>query len=339
MNDLLQDRIPELLRSNESFVLATVVRRQAPSSGKPGDRAVIRSNGELIGWIGGGCVRGIVIREALKAITDGKCSLIRIGKQFTGTSGHAQEDVREFHMTCQSEGMVELFIEPVLPKPHLVVIGQTAIARSLVRIAKASGYRVTGVAAGADLKTFDKPDELITRFDLSQVQTTDQTAIVVATQGDQDEKALAEALRKKCHYRGFIASRKKMLSVQEYLFAEGFTKAHVSTITCPAGIDVQAKLPDDVALSILAELVQCRNNPLPAWVHAPEAEVTVQEANGRYYVNPVCGVPVDIHNPRHVIEHKGEKVYFCCDGCTEKFQTDPDKFIQARASGLAPEGM
>ena len=339
MNELFLTRIPELIQTNEPFAMATVVRREPPSSGKPGDRAIVRANGELNGWIGGGCVRGIVIRESLKSIAGGKPVLIRIGKQLTGTHVSAHGEVREFHMTCQSEGMVELFIEPVLPKPHLVVIGQTAIAKSLVRLAKASGYRVTGVAQDADLKTFDKVDELITRMDLSQVRTDQHTAVVVATQGEQDEKALAQALQKKCSYRGFVASRKKMASVQEYLFAEGFTPEHVATITCPAGIDIQAKLPDDVAISILAELVQRRNSPLPEWAITEATVPVTQESSALIYINPVCGVPVDTRNAKHIIEYNGEKVYFCCDGCTDKFRNDPEKFINARAAGLPPEGM
>lgn len=315
-------------KKNEPFAMAIVVRREAPSSGKVGDKALINRFGDIIGWVGGGCVKGILVKEAEDAMRSGAARLVRIGKSLQDSK---QMGIMEYKMTCQSEGTLEIFVEPVMPKPHLLVIGKSAIAKSLVKLAYASGYKVTGVAEGADLTTFEKLDELITHLDLSNVATTHATCIVVATQGEGDEKALASALTKSRAYLGFVASRKKMASVSVYLSDAGFSKQDVASITSPAGIDINAKRPEDVAISILAQLVQVRqNNEGTAFTGFENKPNAVGGPSPVYYINPVCGIPVDIHNPKHIIEYQGEKVYFCCDGCKVKFEAEPKKYIKAK---------
>jgi len=330
------ETVQELKKKNEPFALAVVVRRDAPSSGKVGDKALIRRSGQLEGWIGGGCVSGIVLKEALDAIRSGKARLVRIGKHLVDSQ--IQEGVMEYKMTCQSEGTVEVFIEPVLPQPHLVVIGKSEIAKSLVRIAMATGYRITGVGQDANLKTYDKVDELITHYDLSGMKTSPASFIVIATQGENDEKALLESLKKDCSYIGFVASRKKMAAMSSYLIDAGVDPQKVERIHSPAGIDINAKLPDEVAISILAQIIQVKNS-LDVVVSFDQPGTTGGETAPSFYINPVCGIPIDMNNPKHIIDYKGEKVYFCCDGCKVKFEKDPEKYIQARAMGLAPEGM
>lgn len=316
----------ELKKQNEPFAMAIVVRREAPSSGKVGDKAVINKFGEILGWVGGGCVKGIIIKEAEDAMKSGKARLVRIGKSIEPSK---QIDVMEYKMTCQSEGTIEVFIEPVLPVPHLVVIGKTAIARSLTKLAGALGYRITGVAQDANLQTFEKVDELITQINLASVKTTPASFIVVATQGEHDEKALEEALKKESAYLGFVASKKKMASMANYLADAGFDKAAIDVIKSPVGIDINAKSPDEVAISILAEMIQIHNNS-PVMLSFEKFDESKAETgmSPKYYINPVCGVPVDMHNPKHVIEYQGEIVYFCCDGCKVKFEEDPGKYIK-----------
>jgi xanthine dehydrogenase accessory factor len=337
MLDIYVSKIEELKKKNEPFAMATVVRRVAPSSGKPGDKAVINRVGEMFGWVGGGCVKGILLKEAEDAMKSGKPRLVRIGKelenQFLG-------EVKEYKMTCQSEGMVEVFVEPEVPQPHLVVMGKSMIAKSLVRLAKAAGYRVTGVAQDANLQTFDKVDELITQLKLDNVNTTPASCIVVATQGEMDEKALIEALRKDVGYIGFVASRKKIQSLASYLVDSGYDAKKVATLHSPAGIDIQAKQPEEVAISILAEMIQLRNTGnLPQAFEGYVAQTDVPMDAPKWYINPVCGVPVDMNHPKHVVEYNNEKIYFCCDGCKVKFDKDPGKYIKMRELGLQPEGM
>ncbi len=313
-------------KNNLPFALAMVVRREAPSSGKVGDKAVINNHGEIIGWVGGGCVKGILIKEAEDALRTGKARLVKIGKSISPLN---QEGVMEYKMTCQSEGTVEVFIEPVLPQLHLIVIGKSAIAKALVQLGVSLGYRITGVAHDANLQTFEKVDELITQVNLTNIKTTAASFIVVATQGEGDETALQEALKKDFAYLGFVASKKKMVSIKKYLQDSGMEENKINSITSPAGIDINAKQPEEVAISILAQMIQVQNGS--DFSNTFKYFDKVKEDGSKapdYYINPVCGVPVDKNNPKHVVAYKNEKIYFCCDGCKVKFDAEPEKYMK-----------
>ena len=312
-------------KKNEPFATAVVVWREAPSSGKVGDKAVINKSGEIFGWVGGGCVKGILIKEAEDAMKSGKPRLVKIGKSILSSK---QEGVMEYQMTCLSDGSVEIFIEPVMPTPHLVVIGKSAIAKALVKLGGAAGYRITGVAQDANLQTFDKVDELITQISLANVKTTHGSFIVVATQGEQDERALEESLKKESAYLGFVASKKKMATLAGYLADAGFDKTLIDGIRSPAGIDIKARSPEEVAISILAEIIKVQNSSDASASFEKFGKLNDETAIPlKYYVNPVCGVPVDMNNPKHIIEYNGDKIYFCCDGCKVKFEADPEKYM------------
>ncbi len=323
------DKLEELRKKNEPFVTATVVRREVPSSGKSGDKAIIDKFGKMTGWIGGGCVKGIILKEADDAIKSGRSRLVKVGKSLSTLK---QEGVVDYKMTCMSEGTVEVFIEPVLPSPHLVVIGKTAIAKALVKIAKTAGFRITVVAADITPQTFEKVDELITQMNVEHVKLTSSSSIVVCTQGDQDEEALQQALQKNCAYIGFVASRKKKTGVFDYLIQQGMDQKKLDTVHSPAGIDISAKRPEEVAISIMAEIIQVHNNKPQLAESFIDAAVDAVAANEpgikpSYYINPVCGVPVDKNSPKHIIEYQGEKVYFCCDGCRVKFEAEPARYM------------
>jgi xanthine dehydrogenase accessory factor len=318
-------KIEELRQKNEVFATATVVRREVPSSGRSGDKAVIDRRGAISGWVGGGCVQTIILKEADEAMRTGKARLVKVGRgeERGQQPPHTSQDgVVEYKMTCLSEGAVDIFIEPVLPAPHLVVVGKSAIARALVRIGKSAGYRVSAVAPDVRPDTFDHPDELITQLDLEQVRTNASSSfIVVCTQGEQDERALEQALGVKSAYVGFVASRKKKATLFDYLEQSGIARQQLAAVKCPAGININAKTPEEVAVSILAEIIQVQHE-LPI-----EANLAVSDGSRpKYYINPVCGMPVDVNNPKHVIEYKGELIYFCCDGCKMKFEVAPERY-------------
>ncbi|MGZ8559822.1 MAG: XdhC family protein [Chitinophagaceae bacterium] len=320
------DKLAELRKRNEAFVTATVVRREVPSSGKSGDKAIVDKYGVITGWIGGGCVKGIILKESDDALRSGRSRLVKVGPSLTAEK---QDGVVDYKMTCMSEGTIEVFIEPVLPSPHLIVMGKTAIAKALVKMAKAAGYKVTAVAAGTTLTTFDKVDELITQMKLEQVKISSASSIVVCTQGEQDEEALQEALKKECAYIGFVASRKKKAGVFENMQQMGIDKSKLEVIKSPAGIDITAKKPEEVAISILAEIIQVQNNrPINSEGFIEQTEISHElSAKPSYYINPVCGVPVDRNSPKYIIEYNGEKVYFCCDGCKVKFEAEPSRYM------------
>jgi xanthine dehydrogenase accessory factor len=325
MVDKFIEKTQELNKKNEPFAIAVVVRREAPSSSKTGDKVVINKFGELDGWIGGGCVKSIIIKEAEDAMKSGKPRLVKIGNSLSGAK---QEDVIEYKMTCHSEGTVEVYIEPVLPAPHLLVMGNTVIARALVKLGKSAGYRVTAVAPDAKPGSFEKVDELITQLNLEHVKTSSSSFIVVATQGEQDEMALEQALSKPSAYIGFVSSRKKKAMVMAFLEQSGLDKKKLDNIHSPAGIDINAKTPEQVAISILAEIIKIQTN-LPVTAGFTQYNETREEAGKpKFYINPVCGVPIDIKNPKHIIDYNGEMVYFCCDGCKVKFEENPKKYME-----------
>jgi xanthine dehydrogenase accessory factor len=255
----------------------------------------------------------------------GKARLVKITPD---SNTPKQSGVMEYKMTCMSEGSVEVFIEPNLPAPHLIVIGKTAIAKALVKMAKAANYRVTAVAPDATPATFEKVDELITQLNLHPVKITGSSSIVVITQGEQDEAALELALQQPCTYIGFVASRKKKASVFDYLLQQGIDKNLLDRVKSPAGIDINAKKPEEVAISILAEIIQVQSESPVAMNFASLDELKSGTNQSKFYINPVCGIPIDMNNPKHIVDYKGEKVYFCCDGCKIKFDAEPEKYMR-----------
>lgn len=323
MFDQFISKAEELRKANEPFATAMVVRREKPSSGKAGDKAIINQYGELFGWIGGGCTKSIILSEAEKAMRDGKPRFIRVSP---GAEQEELEGVVSYTMTCHSGGTVDVFIEPVLPKPHIVIMGKSAIARALAKVSKALDYRVSAQAPGALPDTFEKVDELHTHFDLSTIRFSPQTFIIVATQGEQDEQALSQALSVDRPYVAFIASRKKRDVLFDYLLSTGVPEERVQAVHAPAGIDIQAKRPEEVAISILAEIIQNLRTSETEFVSFDQHR-TEESERPPMYINPVCNIPVDPLTAKHVIEYKGESVYFCCDGCKASFEKEPEKYM------------
>ena len=245
----------EALRLNENgqaFALAIVVRHEKPSSGKIGDKAVIRADGTIEGWIGGGCVQPVVIREARKTLADGQPRFVRIAP-----SDHDSPDgIIEYPMTCHSGGTLDVYIEPVFPKPHIVIFGKSAVAQALTRLGKAIDYRITVIAPEADATQFAAADVLLNEINLDDVSLTDSTFLIVASQGHHDERALTTAVGSNSEYVALVASRKKAAALFDRLRQDGVAEAAIERVRVPAGLDIEAKLPEEIAVSILAEIIQ-----------------------------------------------------------------------------------
>ncbi len=313
------ERSKDLYNKREPFAIAFVVNRQEPSSGKPGDKAIIEKSGQLTGWIGGGCTRGIVLKEASNAITDGKPRLVRISPD--GES-KTEVGVKDYKMTCHSGGSVEIYIEPVLPRPQILIFGKSHVAMALAKISKAMDYTVNVVSEGADPTAFPDVDRLMGKADLQEF-INPNTCIVVCTQGENDEQALEQALSSGAPYISFVASRRKGSAVFYNLRRLGITFDQLKTIKTPAGLDINAKLPEEVAISILAEIIQfTRTEKLVE----EQAASSATEVNDNIFINPVCGIPVEKSTAKHVIEYQGESYYFCCDGCKLSFEKEPQKY-------------
>lgn len=323
------------LAKGSDFAIAQVIDRIAPSSGKVGDKALILNTGELIGWIGGGCIRGIVIKEALEVIKSRRYRRVRISPE-GGT--RETENYKEYVMSCQSKGTVEVLIEPVVAQPEIIIVGKTNISRKLVAMAAAADFRVTVMAVDAEQHAFPGAHKILDQIDFSDIVNIANTYIVIATQGENDETAVQKAMESPARYVGFLASTKKAEDIKEYLSGAGIPSERIAQLKSPVGLDINAKLSSEVAISILAEIIgHFRNRipegPTPVPNHAVETnsrqETTPEDKfSEEYYINPVCQVPVSKKNPKHVLEYKGEKVYFCCDGCKASFEKNPQNYIK-----------
>lgn len=319
------NKVSDLHQKKEAFAIAFVINRQLPSSGKPGDRAVIEKDGTLSGWIGGGCTRGIVIKEALLAIESGKPRIVNISPK---GEVRAKTGVMDYKMTCHSGGAVEVYIEAVLPKPHLLILGKSHVAMSLSRIAKAMDYQLSVLAKSADEIAFPDAD-LIQEEDAEMKMVQPNSYIVVCTQGENDEQALAYALRSDASYISFIASRKKANAIFRNLRQMDFSFDDLKRIKTPAGLNINAKLPEEVAISILAEIIAHIRKEEPEEQNASRHQLPVTNSNPNLFINPVCGIPVDKKTAKHIIDYEGEKYYFCCDGCKVTFEKEPAKYALA----------
>ena len=234
----------ELTRRGQSFALATVVWRQGPSSGQQGARAIITESGELHGWIGGACAEPVVIREAREVIAEGVPRLLLLGapEQF-GSRGDALPDgMTLVPISCQSEGALEVYIEPVLPAPHLVIVGRSPMVHTLAGLAQALGWR----AAVRDGTEFSAAD------------ADEASMVVVATQGHGDEEAVEQAAAARPAYLGLVGSARRGAAVLGYLADRGVPQDQLDRVRVPAGLDLGRTTHREIAVAILAELVQLR---------------------------------------------------------------------------------
>lgn len=324
MYDEFFSKAHELIAEGIPFATAIVVRAEKPTSGKPGDKAIITPTGVMHGWIGGSCAQPTVIQEALKALADGEPRLIRLSTDPPGQE--RREGVLDLPMTCFSGGTLEIYIEPQLPLPRLMVIGSLPVARALVELGQAMNYRVIAVDPDGSGAEMERADEFIT--DLSQIEAkiNPLTYVVVASHGQFDELALTYALRSRAAYVALVASKKRAAAVLEYLQGQGLNEAELSRLKYPAGLDIQAVRGDEIALSIMAEIVQRRRNAEPLDVEKLLAQVDLSEQPTEA-LDPVCGMVVEIATAGHYTEYNGQMFYFCCEGCQTRFENDPAQYL------------
>jgi xanthine dehydrogenase accessory factor len=310
------EKASELARQGVEFALATVVWRQAPSSGHQGARAIITADGEIHGWIGGACAEPVVIREAQRVIEGRQPRLIMLGApdQF----GELPEGMMFVQMSCQSEGALELFIEPVLSSPQLLVVGRSPMATTLVDLATALGWR-----AG-----------LIDSADFTTAGVDARSVVVIATQGHGDEEAVEQAVAGRPAFVGLVASRKRGEAVLGYLADRGVSKELLDQVQVPVGLDLGHTSHPEIAVAVLAELVQLRANgalnPQPAEEPASHT-VAVAMPTGTA-IDLVCGMTVPADRTSRPFQYEGETYYFCCPGCRVAFEKDPARYITQEAT-------
>jgi xanthine dehydrogenase accessory factor len=302
------ERAQELRRAGESFALATVVWRKAPSSGQAGSRAIVTADGLVYGWIGGACAEPVLIRQAKQVLAEGIASLVWLGQPEDFSSMQVPEGVMTIPISCQSDGALQIFIEPVLAVPQVLVIGNSPMASTLVSMVNDLGWEGELVAAG----------------DFTGATVAPRTMVVVATQGHGDEDVLLEALAAEPCVLGLVASRRRGDTVLTFLRDQGVAPERLSQVRVPIGLDLGHTSHREIAVAILAELVQLRASGAlkPA---ARRLLPLVQPADS---IDLVCGMTVAAIPANRPLEYQGTTYYFCAPGCRAAFQKDPAAFIQ-----------
>ena len=342
----LYARAAELSAAGRPFAFATVVAVKRPTSARPGAHGIVHADGSIEGWVGGSCAQPVVVREALRSLADGQPRLLRLSKD-APAEGRRGDGVVEVVMTCHSGGTLEIAVEPVLPAPALWVAGTTPIAGALVALGAAAGFRVTLVDPVADPESFPAAERVLTAPTFKQLEPVAPPFVVVATQGQWDEEAIVSALRRDVAYLGLVASPTRAAAVRAYLLEEeAIAPERVAALRAPAGIDLGAETAEEVALSILAELVQVRRGratfvaaPGPATLaNVPEVTPLAPARDDIVLLDPVCGMTVDRDHARHLAEHAGTIYAFCSLGCRTRFVKDPLAFLEpAGATASAGE--
>lgn len=358
----------EFRHGGEAFALATVVWRRAPSSGKVGYKALVTSNGDVSGWVAGACTEPLVVRQSMKALADGEPRLLLIGAP-EDLETRARDGLLTFPTSCASEGALEIYIEPHLPTPQLVIVGRSPVVDTMATLANGLGWRTVIVDdEGGSLSDHSVADEVWNSLDFSEQGVNSGSYVVVATLGHYDEDALEAALGTDAAYIGLVASKKRAGAVLEFLRGNDIPEDQLARIKAPAGLDLGRIKHEEMAVAVIAEIVQIKalagNAPASTGaMHAKKSdtEATLQlpepakaapapaAANGdtaakpaaskasappadgpAEVIDPVCDMTVTVKGARYHHEHEGQTYYFCCPACRKLFQNEPEKYLKVK---------
>ena len=307
----LTARARELTERGAAFVTATVVRVEHPTSARPGNVALVHEDGSMEGFVGGVCAQNSVRLYSLKAIERGEPLLLRIlpdgpgpgvGAEAEAAADAGQEIAHDegsitVQNPCLSGGAIEVFLEPFLPAPRIIVAGDTPIAAALLRLAPELGLDAVD-SRGADSGP--------------PTPSAEDLALVVAAHGRDERAVLRAALEAGVRYVGLVASRKRGAAVLDELRADGVSEKLLEQIDTPAGIDIGARSPAEIALSILASIIEVRRRSSTAprsWAAAPPTAV-----------DPICGMTVVVSADALSVQYAGDTHYFCGQGCLRAFE-------------------
>jgi xanthine dehydrogenase accessory factor len=297
----------ELMKKGQSFVMATVVWRQGPSSGQSGSKAVVTESGEIFGWIGGACAEPILIKEAKKVLTEGNAKLIWLGQESEFVGMHIPDGVLTIPISCQSDGALQIYIEPMLMSPHVLIVGRSPMAATLANLVQKLDWNLTLVDAN----------------DFTSSMVSNKSIVIVATQGHGDEEAIETALVNSPIFIGVVASRKRGQVVTDYLTSRGIDAEKVAKVKIPVGIDLGHTTHREVAVSILAELVKLR----AAGEFSKNISEKFQISTKVEVIDPVCGMTVVAEKSNRPFEFNGTVFYFCAPGCRTTFEKNPSSFL------------
>lgn len=303
------NRAAELQRSGTPFAMATVTVSQRPTSARAGAKAVVTADGAIFGWVGGACSQPSVARHAREALESGEPRVIRLSPD---ASGNLRDGVVELAMTCHSGGTLEIFIEPFLPAPYLIAVGDSPVAESLLALGRTLGFQTASVAGSPEVDA----DEVYPELSFDQLSPGRVPFVVVATMGTDDENALLEALKLDPAYLALVGSQRRFESIADYLRSRGVTDDQLASIHSPAGLDIRAETPAEIALSILSEIIPIRREVRP---RLPEP---VTQPVSTIVIDPICGMEVDLATAKFTLEVNGETLGFCCPACLRKYERE-----------------
>lgn len=306
----LLDLSRDLHRRRQPHAWITVVAVQYPSSAYVGAQAIVEADGSMHGWIGGGCVRGAAREAALRALASSTPQRLRLSN-----TGDASDAIDVRPMNCASNGEVELFIQPASVSPRLRIYGRTPVAEAAAWLARQAEFEpvtdtdvadAEAVAASLGEKA-PNPDDAMS-----------ETYALIATQGEGDEAALEHALRSCACSVLLVASRRKAERLNAAMVTRGISDARLKVVRAPAGPDIGAVTPNEIALSAIAGLVALRRG---------KRRVPPNPSKSTGYVNPVCGAVVDPARAVSKVTLQGQTHYFCCEGCRTEFDRNPEKYL------------
>lgn len=303
--------------------MATVVRADKPTSAKPGAKAIVTGDGRMVGWIGGSCARPTVLREAGAALADGQPRLVRLSPP--EKLGRVDSGTTEFPLTCVSGGALEIYLEAYLPEPRLVVLGHFPVCEALVSLGKQLGYHVIAMSPQGSEEQFSLADAFYSHLDVGSLKLENPPFVVVASHGNYDEEALESALSgTDSPYVALVSSKKRAESVRHDLEQAGVSQDRLRCLKVPAGLDIGAKTPEEIALSILAEIIALRAK----LGGGTELEASTGESQQlRLAKDPVCGMQVDPSGALFSSEYEGQIYYFCASGCLRTFKRQPKDYL------------
>lgn len=300
-------------------MLATVVRTEPPTSARPGDKAVVTADGRLRGWIGGSCSEPIVRREALRALAEGLPQLVRIvpAPEVKQTRKRGELMVAT---TCPSGGALDIFIEPRLPRPLLLVFGDSPAAHTLVQMGGLAGFRTCSVHPGARTEDFAAADMVLGTLELADANPGPDTWAVVATMGHYDEDAMEAALAHPNVEVALVASTRRASAARDALRERGMDEKTLARIHAPAG-KVRGVSQEEIALLALADVVTARRKR--GHIAAPAEAAPVVFATDQ-----VCGMTVDPLTSQHKAVYLDQTYWFCSAGCQAEFEKEPASYLR-----------
>jgi len=307
------------------FVVVGVLRTDGPTAIKTGNKAIILSDGSIEGWVGGHCTENEIVTNAISCLEDGVPRSLNL-------------------TTCQG-GRMDVYLEPYLPKRKLIVIGHVPIVEALSRLARSLNFTVAVVDKIATKENFPSADVISGSIDeLKKKWKIDsrETFVVVATMGENDQGFVDELLKLGVQYIGVVAGKRRASEVLSYLRASGFSEEDISRIRSPAGIYIRAVTSEEIALSIMAEIIEFARTGRSSSIGIRESQMSkthsdtsrnpTNSSEASVAIDPVCGMTVDTESPEFVSNFEGKKLYFCSESCKNSFDADPQKYALEQSS-------